>query len=109
MPDVRRPNLGGLVLALGLPTLGSWPHRKFRQSVSVIPREPFRGTWDVCRITAPRLYWRAEAVRLRALWWLQDWAVMPIARRSAARWSAGKSVPAWWRAFLIVLLTRADD
>jgi len=82
---------------------------QFRQSVSVIPRQPFRGTWDRCRITAPRLYWRAEAVRLRTLWWLQDWAVMPIARRSAARWSAGKSVPAWWRAFLIVLLTRADD
>ena len=55
------------------------------------------------------VYWRAEAVRLFALRWVQDEIVLPIARPSAARWAAGKPVPAWWRALLIVLLTRAED
>jgi hypothetical protein len=55
------------------------------------------------------VYWRAENVRLRTLWSLQDRIVLPVARVSAARWIAGKNVPAWWRAFLILLLTRADE
>jgi hypothetical protein len=63
----------------------------------------------MCRSETARIYWRAEDTRLHTLWWLQDWAVMPIARLSAARWSAGRPVPAWWRAFLVLLLTRTDD
>jgi hypothetical protein len=54
-------------------------------------------------------YWGAEDARCRTLWWLQDWIVLPVARRSAARWTAGRPVPDWWRALLIVLLTRAED
>lgn len=73
------------------------------------PRVPFRDAWQARRTVAASVYWRAEAVRLRALCWLQDRAVLPIARRSAARWTAGRPVPAWWRAFLIALLTRVDD
>ena len=76
---------------------------------SVLSREKSRDVWYIGRRQAANAYWHAEAMRLRTLWWLQDWAVMPIARRSAARWTAGKSVPGWWRAFLILLLTRADD
>jgi hypothetical protein len=73
------------------------------------PRVPFRDVWRMCRTDAASAYWRAEDLRLRALWWLQDQAVLPIARRSAARWTAGRPVPTWWRAFLILLLTRIDD
>jgi hypothetical protein len=53
-------------------------------------------------------YWRAETIRLRTLSALQEGIVLPIARLSAARWMAGKPVPAWWRALLVVLLTRVD-
>jgi hypothetical protein len=65
-----------------------------------------RDTW---RANAARVYWRAEAGRLRTIWWLQDHAVLPIARRSAARCTAGRPVPGWWRTLLILLLTRTDD
>jgi hypothetical protein len=75
----------------------------------VIPRERFRDVWETCRSEAARIYWRAEDTRLHTVWWLQDSAVLPIARLSAARWSAGRSVPAWWRAFLVLLLTRPDE
>jgi hypothetical protein len=73
------------------------------------PSEPFRDKSELWRANAARVYWRAENIRLRTLWWLQDRAVLPIARRSAARWAAGRPVPAWWRALLILLLTRVDD
>ena len=73
------------------------------------PRVSFSDLWQTGRAASARTYWGAEAVRLRTLWWLQDNAVLPIARRSAARWTAGRPVPSWWRAFLILLLTRVDD
>jgi hypothetical protein len=73
------------------------------------PRVPFRDVRQTCRNQALSAYWRAENGRLHTLWWLQDQVVLPVARVSAARWIAGKPVPAWWRAFLILLLTRADD
>ncbi len=63
----------------------------------------------LARLTPATVYWRAEAIRVGTLCWLQDEIVLPIARLSAARWTAGRPVPAWWRAFLVVLLTRAED
>jgi hypothetical protein len=58
---------------------------------------------------AATVYWCAESIRLRTLWWLQDGIVLPIARLSAARWTAGRPVPGWWRALLVFLLTRVED
>jgi len=75
----------------------------------MFPRELFRDAWEMWRISAASVYWRAEAIRVHMGWGLQDGIVLPIARVSAARWTAGRPVPGWWRALLVLLLTRADD
>ena len=64
---------------------------------------------EVWRADAVYTYWRAEAIRLRALWWLEDMTLRSLANWSLRRLAAGRRVPHWWSALLVLLLTGEGD